>query len=78
MPMNEIMKRGYEGKIFYNMSATIILKQCINYELTYQFWLLFVDKRQRVRVIFWMRNLAMLPLVRNRCQILYCTKYTLL
>ena len=33
MPMNEIVERGYEGKIFYNMSATLILKQCINYEL---------------------------------------------
>jgi hypothetical protein len=37
---------------------------CIKPEtLTYQFCLFFVDKRQCVRVIFWMRSLAMLPLV---------------
>jgi hypothetical protein len=32
-------------------------------KFSYQFCLLFVDKRQGVRVIIWMRSLAMLPLV---------------
>ena len=37
---------------------------CIESEiLTYQFCLLFGDKRQSVRVIFWMRSLATFTLV---------------